>query len=117
MTAELRFIPIAELLTHAHIGGMKIPAGAAPIIEDRRAAGRDRRIAPRMKTLRGAVIFWPSGAHDHCVVRKLSLTGANIEVFVPALHNTFDLVFDDDHSHHSCRVVWRKEPRIGVRFQ
>jgi hypothetical protein len=70
-----------------------------------------------MKTLKGAVIFWPSGAHDHCIVRNLSKTGANIEVRVPVLHNTFDLVFDDDHSHRSCDVVWRREPRVGVRFQ
>jgi hypothetical protein len=37
-------------------------------------------------------------------------------VHSPVPH-TFELVFDGDASRHSCTVVWRKNPRIGVKFQ
>ena len=55
---------------------------------------------------------------DHCIItRNLSETGACLEIHVPVLHQTFDLVFDHEQSRRSCCVVWRKEPRVGVKFQ
>jgi len=86
-------------------------------ISDRRKAITDRRAAPRIRTLKGAKIIWPNGAPVSCVVRNLSESGASLEAYAPVLQNTFDLVFDLDHSRRSCRVVWRKEPRLGVKFQ
>jgi hypothetical protein len=98
---------------------METPTSAEPIggsaIDDRRTSVGDRRSSPRTKTLKGAQIFWPAGSAVKCIVRNLSETGAKIEVHspVPAI---FDLDFDSDRSRRSCRVVWRKEPMIGVRF-
>lgn len=85
-------------------------------IEDRRKANRDRRDSPRIKTLKGAQLKWLYGVPVHCTVRNLSQSGAKLEVYEPVLQNTFDLVFDLDERRYSCRVVWRKEPFIGVKF-
>jgi hypothetical protein len=51
-----------------------------------------------------------------CIVRNVSKTGAKLEVCGPVLRNIVDLIFDQDHSRRSCRVVWRKEPMVGVEF-
>ena len=85
-------------------------------VEDRRKADSDRRGSPRIRTLKGGQIIWPNGTPVKCVVRNVSETGAKLEVHEPVLQNTFDLVFDLDQSRRACRVVWRKEPRIGVKF-
>lgn len=98
---------------------METPTSAGPIgdgaIDDRRKSGGDRRSSPRTRTLKGAQIVWPTGNPVKCIVRNLSDTGAKIEVHGP-VPGTFELVFDSDRSRRSCRVVWRKEPMMGVRF-
>ena len=98
---------------------MRPPTSTAPMndsaINDRRASVRDRRSSRWTKTLKGAQIFWPTGNPVKCIVRNLSETGAKIEVHSP-VQGTVDLVFDRDQSRHSCRVVWCKEPMMGVEF-
>jgi hypothetical protein len=86
------------------------------LIDDRRVAAEDRRGAPRLRTLKGAQIIWPTAAPVKCLVRNLSTTGATLELLNP-VPGTFELVFDGDQSRRSCSVVWRRETRIGVRFQ
>ncbi len=85
-------------------------------IDDRRQAVTDRRKSPRLKALKGAQIILRNGALLACIVRNISETGAKLEVYGPVLQNAFDLVFDLDHARRSCRVVWRKEPMLGVKF-
>ena len=92
------------------------PRGSAPTIDDRRVAVADRRMAVRMRTLKGGQIVWPTGASVKCVVSNLSQMGARLEVHSP-VPDTFQLVFDGDGSRRSCNVVWRKETRVGVKFQ
>jgi hypothetical protein len=98
---------------------METPTDAAPVedgsIDDRRTSVRDRRLSPRTRTLKGARIVWPTGSPVTCIVRNLSDTGAKIEVHSP-VPGIFDLVFDGDQSRRPCRVVWRREIHIGVRF-
>jgi len=106
---------------------METPTSAGPIrdgaIDDRRKSVRDPRSSPRKKALTGAkvlwptgtAVIWPAGTAVKCVVRNVSEKGAKIEVHSP-VPETFELVSDVDQSHRSCRVVWRKEPMIGVRF-
>lgn len=99
---------------------MKTPGNAAPIndgpLDDRRKSTRDRRTLPRVKSLKDAVVIWRDGTPVKCTVRNVSEQGAKLEVYDPVPQNTFDLVFDLDQSRRSCRVVWRKEPFIGVKF-
>ena len=109
------------------VAKMKTPAGNActdAVIDDRRKSVEDRRLLPRTRILKGAQIFWPTGAAVtwpngsslvKCVVRNLSETGAKIEVRGP-VPETFEIVFDVDHSRRSCHVVWRKGAMIGVKF-
>ena len=87
-------------------------SGAKPQVGD----GRTRRRSPRSKTFKGAELIWPNGVVVKCIVRNVSETGAKLEVFGPVLRNIVDLIFDHDHSRRSCRVVWRKEPMVGVEF-
>src|SRR3974377_1787802 len=105
---------------------MKTPTGSASthaIIDDRRESVEARRGSPRTRIFKGAQIFWPTGtpvswpngSAVKCVVRNLSETGAKIEARSP-VPETFEIVFDLDHSRRSCRVVWRKGPMIGVKF-
>jgi hypothetical protein len=105
---------------------MKTPTGGASAdgaIDDRRQSVETRRSSPRKRTLKGAKIFWPTGAvvtwpsgnAVTCVVRNLSETGAKLETDDP-VPGTFEIVFDLDNSRRSCRMVWRKGSLIGVKF-
>jgi|ERR1700677_1511598 hypothetical protein len=98
---------------------METPTSAAPIdagtIDDRRKSVENRRSSPRIRTLKGAQIVWPTGSPVKCIVRNLSERGAKIEVHSP-VPGTFDLIFDGDQSRYPCRVTWRREIQLGVRF-
>ena len=74
----------------------------------------EHRIAPRHRVLKGASIQFGGGAID-CTVRNLSETGAALDVQSPVgIPAEFTLVTDTEQ--RQCRVVWRKEKRIGVTF-
>jgi hypothetical protein len=67
--------------------------------------------------LKAATISFGGGAID-CIVRNLSETGASLEVISPVgIPDRFTLVVDTEGSKRPCRIVWRKEKRIGVRFE
>jgi hypothetical protein len=85
--------------------------------DPRREATTPRRKSPRMRTLKGAQLVWLTGGPVKCIVRNLSEGGACLEVHGLIPHNTFDLIFDSDQSRYSCAVVWRRPPRMGVKFQ
>jgi PilZ domain len=92
------------------------PAPTEPGEVDDRRKFSDRRAAPRRKILRGARAVWQNGDTTECIVHNLSETGAHLDIRGPA-PNTFDLLIDCDQSRRSCRVIWRKANRIGVKFQ
>jgi hypothetical protein len=74
----------------------------------------ETRAAPRFRVLKPALIEH-GGEEIPCTVRDLSITGASLEVStgIPA---NFTLVVPEDQLRLSCRVVRRKEFRIGVAF-
>jgi hypothetical protein len=77
----------------------------------------EHRTAPRRRFLKAGRITFGGGAFD-CIVRNLSETGAALEVGSPVgIPERFTLVIDADHLHLPCRIVWRKETRIGVHFE
>jgi len=50
-------------------------------------------------------------------VRNLSATGAALDVPSPVgIPDKFNLIVSSDALRFSCRVVWRKAERLGVRF-
>lgn len=77
----------------------------------------DHRAAPRHRTLKAATIEF-SGGGISCVIRNISETGAMLDVTSPVgIPERFSLVPATEDNRYSCRVVWRKEKRIGVIFE
>ena len=74
------------------------------------------RRALRHRVLKAGTISF-GGAGISCTIRNLSDTGAALEVTSPiGIPQEFILVVEADNSTRQCRVVWRKERRIGVTF-
>jgi hypothetical protein len=77
----------------------------------------EQRAAQRRRMLKAGTISFGGGAID-CTIRNLSDAGAALDVTSPVgIPDRFTLVVDTDHSELACRIVWRKETRIGVRFE
>jgi PilZ domain len=77
----------------------------------------EHRIAPRRRVFKAGTIEFGGGAIN-CAVRNLSDTGAALEVESPVgIPELFNLFITSDRSVRQCRVVWRKEKRIGVTFR
>jgi hypothetical protein len=77
----------------------------------------EHRITSRHRVLKAGTIEFGGGVID-CTVRNLSGTGAALNVTTPVgIPERFTLVLPADGSHQACRVVWRKEKRIGVAFE
>jgi len=77
----------------------------------------EHRTVPRRRLLKSGKISFGGGAID-CTVRNVSETGAALDVISPVgIPDHFTLPIDSDHIRAPCRVVWRKQSRIGVRFE
>jgi hypothetical protein len=77
----------------------------------------ERRTTQRHRMLKAGKISFGGGAID-CTVRNLSGTGAALDVTSPVgIPEHFTLVVEADDRQLPCRVVWRKEKRIGVQFE
>ena len=76
----------------------------------------DHRIAPRHRVFKAGSIEF-GGSAIACTVRNLSASGALIEVNSPLwFPDRFLLAIESDNLRRSCRIVWRREKRIGVTF-
>jgi hypothetical protein len=76
----------------------------------------ENRKAARRRVLKSAMIEFEGGAFS-CAVRNLSDTGAALDVpTCLGIPHEFKLVMEADQVTRHCRVVWRKEIRIGVAF-
>ncbi len=76
----------------------------------------EHRIGPRKRVLKAGVIEFDGGGID-CTVRNLSEAGAALSVESQVgIPTEFKLVVVSDQLSRMCRVVWRKENRIGIRF-
>jgi hypothetical protein len=77
----------------------------------------EKRAAQRRRILKVGTMAFGGGAID-CTVRNASDTGAALDVISPVgIPDRFTLVVGADRSKLPCRIVWRKEKRIGVRFE
>jgi len=76
----------------------------------------ETRRAPRYRVSKRALIGSGKGAIQ-CIVRDLSTTGAAIEVEnQTGIPDSFVIFVIEDDLHLSCRVMWRRDYRIGVVF-
>jgi hypothetical protein len=75
------------------------------------------RTAPRRRVLKAGSIQFGGGSID-CTVRNVSETGAALEVVTPLfIPDRFTLAVQVDQLKRPCRIVWRKQRRIGVTFE
>ncbi|MBR0716360.1 PilZ domain-containing protein [Bradyrhizobium liaoningense] len=76
----------------------------------------ERRDKSRHRVLKAGTIEFGGGAID-CTIRNYSEAGAALDVTSPiGIPDRFTLFVPADGKHLPCRVVWRKEKRIGVKF-
>lgn len=76
----------------------------------------NKRSSLRQRVLKAGTIEFGGGAID-CTVRNISESGAALDVTSPlGIPERFTLVVSDG-MHRACRIVWRKEKRIGVKFE
>jgi PilZ domain len=76
----------------------------------------ETRIAPRLRVNKAAKIEY-GGDKIACTIRDISVTGAALEISgIDRIPTEFTLVVPEDRLKLPCRVVWRREFRIGVAF-
>jgi PilZ domain len=76
----------------------------------------EKRTAPRRRVLKAGSIEVGGGTID-CTVRNLSNISAALDVpSVVGIPDEFILIISSDVLRFTCRVVWRKATRMGVRF-
>jgi hypothetical protein len=67
--------------------------------------------------LKAGTISFGGGAID-CTIRNISETGAALEVVTPLfIPDRFTLVVQTAQLKRPCRIIWRKERRMGVAFE
>jgi hypothetical protein len=77
----------------------------------------EKRTTGRQRVLKAATIEFGGGAID-CTIKNWSASGAALEVTSPVgIPAHFTLFVPADGRHWPCRVIWRKEKRIGVAFE
>ena len=76
----------------------------------------DKRANLRNRVLKAGTIEF-DGTTINCIVRNVSVSGAALDVRSPlGVPEYFTLAFRGEGVHIQCRVVWRNERRIGVKF-
>jgi hypothetical protein len=100
------------------LNGLIVPPAGAALASPAGPSGRERRRAPRQRTLLGGKLVHSNGLLSmNCVLRNLSETGARLSLPPnTAAPDTFDLIDLKHGEAFACRVVWRQYPMIGVAF-
>jgi hypothetical protein len=77
----------------------------------------ETRVAPRIRVMKAAKINYGGDKHP-CVVRDISSTGAALEFSgLIRIPDEFTFIMPDERLKLLCRVVWRRDYRVGVRFE
>jgi PilZ domain len=77
----------------------------------------EKRGKARHRVLKAGSIEFGGGVIS-CTIRNMSNAGAALDVGSPVgIPERFTLIFTADGVHMPCRVIWRKETRIGVVFE
>jgi PilZ domain-containing protein len=77
----------------------------------------DHRTAQRQRTYKGGRIHLRHASTIDCLVRNLSDAGASLEIESPVgIPDAFEISIAGEDRPRRCRVAWRKERRIGVKF-
>ena len=77
----------------------------------------ERRSDLRQRVFKAGSIEF-DGIDVNCVVRNLSVVGAGLDVDQPTvIPHCFTLKIPANNIRQSCRVIWRKQKRIGLVFE
>jgi PilZ domain-containing protein len=77
----------------------------------------ENRTTTRRRVFKAGTIAFGRGGSIPSIIWNLSPTGAMLEVDnVIDIPDKFTLVIEADRFNRSCRVIWRKAKKIGVRF-
>ena len=76
----------------------------------------ERRLNLRQRVFKAGLIEF-DGSAVNCVVRNLSMVGAGLDVDHPVIPHCFTLNIPSNNMRQSCRVIWRKQKRIGLVFE
>jgi hypothetical protein len=81
-------------------------------------ANIERRKAQRRRVLKCGIIAFNRAGGISCVVRNLSPEGACLVVVNPiGIPDRFTLAVATDNLQLPCRVIWRRDDRIGIAFE
>ena len=76
----------------------------------------ERRAAQRQRVFKAGTIEF-GGTGVDCTVRNMSGAGAALEVASPqGIPHEITLNIVSNQVRQQCRIIWRKERRIGVAF-
>jgi hypothetical protein len=71
----------------------------------------------RQRTFKGGRINFESGVGVDCLIRNLSEHGACLEVDSSLIWgDRFMLMIKPENVTRNCRIAWRKQKKLGVRF-
>jgi hypothetical protein len=77
----------------------------------------ERRSNLRQRVFKAGSIEF-DGTAVNCVVRNLSIIGAGLDLDHPTvIPHCFTLKIPTSNIRQSCRVIWRKQKRIGLAFE
>lgn len=78
----------------------------------------ERRKAPRRQLKKSAIIILGGGSKLNCAVCDISKLGAGLDVANDvSIPGIFKLVIEMESTQRRCRIIWRKENRMGVVFE
>jgi hypothetical protein len=76
----------------------------------------ERRATKRQRVFKAGTIEFDGSGVD-CTIRNISPDGATLDVASPiGIPHEITLNIASSHERQNCRIVWRKEKRIGVAF-
>lgn len=77
----------------------------------------ERRKAARQRVLKKGTIAFNRAGVISCTLRNMSSAGACLVVASQVgIPDEFTLVIESDRVSKPCRVIWRRNDRIGVEF-
>lgn len=76
----------------------------------------EARAAKRQRVFKAGTIEFDGSGVD-CTIRNISPIGAALDVASPVgIPHEITLKIASSHERKNCRIVWRREKRIGVVF-
>jgi hypothetical protein len=97
----------------AGVGSTRNSSGQGPIHM------KERRSIDRTRVAKGALLFFcgKTGVRS-CCVRDITKSGAGIRTQdLPILPLNFQLSFDNFRTVRRCRIIWRDNDFLGVKFE